>query len=212
MEHLECILGRDCIDSFKTCLRRYGFFRRSFLARENNGDASVFVHEYSLDPANHPQGSMMQYVCACYSAWRGGIRVRSVPINREKTYSSGFNHILNDVRSVTQMARKKSSVDSSYVITNANNTWPVDAFWSGAQLSTPEMSQVTSCDIPYYNTQRFSFSGDLDERVLTVQHSVTQTHFGVLGFAAVGDLFTTAAADDFGLHFFLGVMPMWRSS
>lgn len=216
MEHIECILGRDCVDSFRTCMRRYGKFRTvgSDSANRQVREFKYYQTDASVGPANHPDGTMIKYVSSCYHGFRGGIRVRTYPLSRHSyAYVRNNENITRQWGQTnfrTFISRKYSGFDYHQVRTSPfadELDW--DEMWTGAQLSTKEMSEITSIEIPYYHFNRFS-SATEDQRLLCVQLVVLEEPVGFEGSSYVKDYVTTAIADDFGLFFFLGVAPMWR--
>lgn len=207
------LLGRDCVDSFRTCLKRYGFFDSTFMQGVSNDAPNQIVYRArrSVSPRNHPQGTMMKYVTTCYNGWRGSMRVRSIPISRQNRIQPPVTTFVYDPSLyVTTINRNRSNADSDQVLYVSQVTGSDIGMWSGAQFATTEMSQTTSIELPYYSNQRFI--QDDEGRVLTFEHNVIESHVVDVSLGTVSDLFNTAIGDDFGLHFFLGVVPMWISN
>lgn len=210
MAHLECLLGRDETDSFRACLRRYVDFRCAYgfgsVPGNHNG---ISKNVYSLAPFNHNQGTLMRYVTANYYGWRGGMRVRTFPTTRH------FN--LNDPGPPTKLPDFFTTIRRSRFLGEetvfrtvpSNELGVVPDWWNGIQVSTPEMSQVTSVEIPYYSTRRF-LSTESDYNVLGITFEAVLRAHAQEGYVLTADVLQTAIGEDFNVFFFLGVMPMWR--
>lgn len=215
MSHLECVLGSEEIASFRACLRRNNFFKATHITDNYpNGSRYFYFSNYvSIDPGNHPEGTMMKYVSSNYAGFRGSMRFRSYPLTR-----FGFNFVGSSSAYQWTPATFRTIVDRSWspsdlgsVTSSPSGDFRWDEMWSGAQFSTKEMSEVTSIEVPYYSRFRFH-SATEDERVLTLRHTVVQQPITPNGNTECGDVFTTSIGSDFMLYFFLGVAPMWISS
>lgn len=211
VDHLPCLLGVEEVTSFRTCLKRYNFFKKTFADSFNSaGSTLALVNEFSVSPWNHSQGSMIRYVSSNYSGWRGSMRVRAIPLGRYLSFETD-NKIWFPYMFATTINRKHAPADTTYTTTLVEDS--IDEFWSGSQFSVDNMSQAVAIELPFYATARF-ITEDADSRVraLTFSHVVYRARNSHSVTTQTEDLFTTAIGDDFGLHFFLGVAPVWISN
>lgn len=207
IDHLECLLGRDEVESFRTCMRRYSFLRRlttNYIL--NPGGNTSFQFSIPVSVADWPPGSLHNYVTQCYMGWRGGIRIRIIPRDRKLARSANGDYEAYLVPFTTCSAWRSNS--ESYQRVYLPGSGPINQMWSGQQISVPTQGEVIAVDIPYYSNTRFSTIGERGRSSIEFVLDIGVTTPGTALWSTDDVYFNTS--DDFNMFFFLGVQPLWR--
>jgi hypothetical protein len=208
-------LSGEKVNSFRTCMKRFGLRRRVGVtltqAAFSTVYSSMYTSAYALlrgDPTlpgggtNAPM-SVMGYVTPCFAGWRGSVRMKYFQLG--DTPAGGYAH-RGDTPADTGFTNLTEFTDHGVALSTMET-------FSGAQYTNPVSGGNLEFEIPWYADVRFSQPAkEFDRASYALGARVTFTttnpsNAEVVKMLVMDEL--QAIGEDYNLFFFLGVPPIW---
>lgn len=213
----------ESIESFRTCLKRYGLVRRIIWQSTVPGNSiqSAEVSTTPYIPIRNPDGggiaenwpmNMYGYVGSNYSQFRGSTRFRYVP--RMQDASSGLSLAYPTVSREQGLQTTDIQIDDA-LLTKPNIealAFNSDQSWSGMQVTNNVAGNVLAVEVPWYAGGRCT--GRVNDNAGSTALGTTLRSFAINKgqdpeeLTYVYDQYISIG-EDYNLFFFLGVQPLW---
>jgi hypothetical protein len=217
MDKAILFLSGEKVNSFRTCMKRFGLRRRVGVTLTQAAFSTVYSSLYTSSypllrgdstavggGTNIPM-SMMGYAVPVYAAWRGSTRIKYFQIG--DIPAGGYIH-RGDIPSDSGFTNLTEFTDHGVALRT------MEAF-SGAQYTNSVSGGNLEVEIPWYSGVRFTIPKRFNEASFALGARATFTTTNPTNAEQVKMLVMDelqAIGEDYNLFFFLGVPPMWTTA
>ena len=225
----------DTVDNFVDAVFRYKYRECNF-PRYKGYDPNGLYQVGVAVPFTPSLNTLLNYLTPAYVAWRGGLRIKYVPIGARTVNGAMFQESVERTPINASVGYSKTLIYSS-LYTDMNQSaasacyhydLPLNA---GALIEYPKQQTILALELPYYSPKRFAFaqnldmnSGTMEDFSKTFKHTIRHTSANLVQLGSGANTLNphtgmyqqdtgyskfVAAGDDFSLMGFVNVPTMY---